>query len=421
MIVPSAGRISGTLRVPGDKSISHRALIVGTIAKGKQLVEGIPRSQDVRSTITCLRSLGAFIEEMPDGRYLVLSKELVGGATLDAGNSGTTARLLAGLLAGQPLTSTIDGDESLRRRPMKRVIEPLTLMGAEIKTPFGDRLPITVKGGHLRGITYRLPVASAQVKSAILIAGLAAEGETVVEEPIATRDHTERLLAAMSASVTRQDGRIAVRGGSRLRSIHVRVPGDFSSAAFFMAAAICLPDSELYLPAVGANPGRTGMLRALQEMGARIEIVNKDRYLEEPVADLIVRSSSLHGVTVEGTSIPTMIDELAVLAVIATQADGETVVKNAGELRHKESDRIASIVDNLVLLGADIEARSDGFAVRGPTPLKGTSVHSRGDHRIAMAMAVAGLLAEGETKISGSEAIDISYPRFFEDLWTVVR
>jgi 3-phosphoshikimate 1-carboxyvinyltransferase len=412
--------MTGTLRVPGDKSIAHRALILGSIARGKQVVEGVPLSTDLQSTMSCLRSLGTFLEEMPDGRILVLAKEFASGVTLDAGNSGTTARLLSGLLAAHPIETAIDGDQSLRRRPMDRIAEPLSRMGATITTSEG-RLPMRIKGGDLKGITYRLPVPSAQVKSAILIAGLGADGDTVVEEGIPTRDHTERLLRAMAVPVEDENGRISVQGSAVPKATHVKIPGDISSAAFFIVAALCLDQSEIYLPTLGVNPTRTGLIRVLEEMGANIEYVNRDMFLEEPIADIAVRSSGLTGVTVADELIPSLIDELPILAVAATQAEGETVVSGAQELRHKESDRIASTVDSLKTLGADIEARADGFVVRGPTRLKGGTVSSFGDHRIAMAMAMAGLLADGETEIEGSDVIDVSYPAFFNDVIAVVR
>lgn len=420
MILHSAERIEGTVRVPGDKSIAHRALILGAVARGKQVVEGIPRGADVRQTAACLRELGVFAEEMPDGRYLVLSKPLSGGRRLDAGNSGTTTRLLAGVLAGHDIETTIDGDASLRRRPMDRIAEPLTSMGASITTTDG-RLPMTIKGGGLHGITYEMPIASAQVKSALLIAGLFAEGRTTVMEPAPTRDHTERMLRAMGVPVESEGGTISIDGPALPKATVIRVPGDLSAAAFLMVAAICLRHSEVYLPSIGINETRSGLIDILTAMGASIEIVNRDTYLEEPVGDVVVRSSKLHGTRVDPHVAPTLIDELPVLALAATQAEGETVVTGAAELRHKESDRIAAIATNLGALGADIEARDDGFVVRGPTPLRGARVSSHGDHRIAMTMAVAAFLAEGTTDISSADAIDVSYPNFFEDLSTVLR
>jgi 3-phosphoshikimate 1-carboxyvinyltransferase len=420
MRIEQAERISGTLRVPGDKSITHRALILGSIARGKQIIEGAPKSADIESTITCLRSLGTFVEETPDGRLLVLAKGLAGGRTLDAGNSATTARILSGLLAGHPLEVTIDGDESLRNRPMDRVAEPLVRMGARVATS-GGRLPMTISGGRLQAIRYRLPVASAQVKSAVLIAGISADGETTVDETIPTRDHTERLLRAMAVPVSTHGGAVSIRGNGAPRATWVKVPADVSSAAFFIVAALCLPNSEVYLPSVGANPTRTGLIRALEDMGGRIERVERDSFLEEPVTDLVVSSSRLRGLEIGGEMVPSLIDELPILAVAATQAEGETIVSGAGELRHKESDRVAAIVDGLRSLGADIEGTADGFVVRGPVALTGARVRSFGDHRIAMALAIAGLIARGTTVIDGAHSVEISYPRFWRDLVTLTR
>jgi 3-phosphoshikimate 1-carboxyvinyltransferase len=420
MILHSAQRIKGTVRVPGDKSIAHRALILGAIAKGKQVIDGVPRGIDLQSTIDCLHALGTFVEEMPDGRVLVLAKELHTSATLDAGNSGTTARLLSGILAGHDIETTIDGDDSLRRRPMQRIAQPLTQMGATITTSDGH-LPMTIHGGHLRGTRYRPPAASAQVKSAILLAGLFAEGSTVVEEPLATRDHTERMLRTMGVPVESEGGTITLHGPASPRAVQIKVPGDISSAAYLMVAATCLEGSELYLPSIGVNTTRSGLVKVLMSMGADIDVVNNDMYADEPIADVIVKPASLHGISVDASLIPSMIDELPILAVAATQAEGDTVVAQAQELRNKESDRIASVVSNLRALGADIEDREDGFIVHGPTPLRGTKVDSFGDHRIVMAMAVAAFIADGSTRISNAGVIDISYPTFFEDLSTVLR
>jgi 3-phosphoshikimate 1-carboxyvinyltransferase len=420
MILHSAERIAGTVRVPGDKSIAHRALILGAICRGKQVVGGVPDGADIHSSVGCLRALGTFVEEMPDGRMLILSKPLTGGVTLDAGNSGTTARLLAGVLAGQNSETTIDGDASLRRRPMDRVADPLTKMGAVVTTKDG-RLPMTVKGGSLRGIEYTPPVASAQVKSAVLLAGLFAEGRTTITEPAPTRDHTERMLQAMGVSVTRDGNRVSITGPDYPHATEVRVPGDVSSAAYLIVAATCLPGSEIYLPSVGVNPTRRGLLDVMTRMGAEIETVNSDTYLGEPVADIIVRAAELRGVEVNAAEVPRLIDELPILAVAATQAEGDTTVTGAAELRHKESDRIETTVSNLRALGANIDATDDGFVVHGPTPLAGAPVDSRGDHRIAMSMAVAAFIARGTTRIDGSDAIHVSYPGFFEDLSAVVR
>ena len=421
MIIESARRLRGRIRVPGDKSIAHRALILGTLARGKHVVEGMPFAKDVFSTISCLRSLGASIDVEPEGRVLVTSGQFLSKRMLYAGNSGTTVRLLSGLLAGHSIETTLDGDDSLRKRPMDRIAEPLTEMGASITMVSGGRLPMTIHGGNLKGIRYRLPVPSAQVKSAILIAGLFADGDTTVEEVIPSRDHTERLLAAMSVPIEKEHGKITVHGGSSLIPAVVKVPGDLSSAAFFIVAAVCLAGSEIYLPATGTNPTRTGLLEILKTMGADVEFVDRETLLEEPAADLIVKSSPLKGVTIDRALVPTLIDELPILAVAATQAEGTTTVSGAEELRYKESDRITAMVDNLRRLGANIEPTEDGFVVRGPVRLRGATVRAHGDHRIAMAMAVAGLLAEGRTTIEDAAVVDISYPGFYEDLRTLAR
>jgi len=422
--IEPASRLRGVLKVPGDKSISHRALILGAIARGRHVIDGLSPAEDVRCTAQALRDMGCFIETMPDGRTLVLSHGLVDEATVDAGNSGTTARLLAGLAAGLDATIKIDGDDSLRRRPMERIAEPLAAMGAAITTAEGGTLPITIKGGGLKGVRYELPVASAQVKSAILIAGLFAKGDTTVVEPVRTRDHTELMLSAMGMDVRILDREVTVTGGTRLRGGHISVPGDCSSAAYLAAAAACLPDSEVYMPVTGVNPTRTGFLEILKEMGAEISIESVHEMSGERVADVIVRTASngLQAVALDDpATVVACIDELPILAVAASQAHGETTVRGAAELRVKESDRITAIVENMSAMGADINELEDGFQVRGPARLKGAPVSPRGDHRIAMAMTIAGLLAEGDTTIDDASVVEISYPSFFADLSTLLR
>jgi 3-phosphoshikimate 1-carboxyvinyltransferase len=422
-------RLEGILKVPGDKSISHRALILGATARGKHVVEGISTSLDVETTARCLRDLGCFIEEMPDGRTLVLAHgvdaqaEGTEGVGLDAGNSGTTARLLCGLVAGLGVRCRIDGDDSLRRRPMQRVVEPLSLMGASISTTMAGTLPIDLSGGNLTGITYELPVASAQVKSAILIAGLFAKGDTTVVEPVPTRDHTERMLAAMGAEVRREGNAVTVSGGQRLEGARIAVPGDFSSAAYFIVAASLIPGSDLYLPSTGVNPTRTGLLSVLESMGAAVSVENETEVSGEPSADVAARAAgALRGVTIDDPAlVASIIDEIPVVAVAATQAEGKTSIRGAGELRHKESDRIQAIADNLRRMGADVVDHEDGLTVTGPTRLRGAAVSSFGDHRIAMAMAVAGMLADGETEIDDASIVDISFPGFFNNLLAVSR
>ncbi|MHC4944972.1 MAG: 3-phosphoshikimate 1-carboxyvinyltransferase [Planctomycetota bacterium] len=421
-VVEKAEKVRGTVHVPGDKSVAHRALILGALAKGKQTVEGLPPSEDVKSTAACLRTLGCRIEESSDHVVEVTPpEEWVQDQTLDAGNSGTSARLLAGLVAGAGINCLIDGDDSLRKRPMKRIAEPLRQMGAKVETSKAGGLPMRIEAGGLKGITYKSPVASAQLKSAVLLAGLFASKETTVIEPAQSRDHTERMLEAMGVGVERDGLAVTVPGGATPDAIHVPVPGDLSSALFFIAAAAIIPGSEVLLPGVGINPTRTGALAVLERMGAMIALEDVRGAAGEPIADIRVISHDLKGVEIAGDIIPRLIDELPVLAVVATRSEGETCVRDAQELRFKESDRIDAVVQNLSRLGADIEAKEDGFIIRGPCPLKGTGTDSFGDHRIAMAMAVAGLAADGKTAINNSETVAISYPNFFDDLRKVCR
>ncbi len=420
--IHKANRLEGTLKVPGDKSISHRALILGAAARGRQTIDGIADSADVRTTMEALRTMGCFVESMPDGRTIVLSHAIASEFDLDAGNSGTTARLLAGFAAARARRCRIDGDASLRKRPMARVAEPLARMGARVVLANGGTLPASIEGGALRGVQYEIPVPSAQVKSALLIAGVFADGDTTVVERTPTRDHTEIMLSAMGANITRTGNSITVRGGSPLEGVHVTVPGDFSSAAYFLVAAILVPGSRVQLPFTGVNPRRAGLMNVLERMGASFSIDALHTGIDEHAGDLSTSHTRLHGVVVdEPAAIASMIDEIPVFAVAATQAEGRTEVRGAGELRHKESDRIKAIVDNLKAMGADIEAFDDGFAIQGPTPLRGVPVSSFGDHRIAMAMAIAGLIADGTTTIDDPSVVEISYPKFFADLRTLVR
>lgn len=420
-IVERAARLEGFLKVPGDKSISHRALILGAAGRGRQVIDGLSDAADVRTTAQALRAMGCFVESMPDGRTIVLPSTLLASFDIDAGNSGTTARLLAGLAAGRATRCRIDGDASLRRRPMGRVAEPLVRMGARVVLADGGTLPATVEGGSLRGIEYALPVASAQVKSALLIAGLFADGDTTVIEPVATRDHTEIMLAAMGVELARDGYRVTVHGGSRPEGTHVTIPGDISSAAFFVAAALIRPGSDVHLPFTGINPRRTGVLTVLRSMGADITIEVSHEGCEA-AADLTVRSSELRGVEIDDPAlVASIIDEIPVIAVAATQAHGVTIIRGAGELRHKESDRIEATVSNLRAMGARIEAIDDTITIEGPTPLRGAAVRSLGDHRIAMALTVAGLAATGRTEIDDAGAVEISYPGFYNDLRTLIR
>jgi 3-phosphoshikimate 1-carboxyvinyltransferase len=418
-------KLRGTVRVPGDKSVSHRTALLGAVASGTSYVRRFLASNDGRSTLACLEALGVRhrLDEREPG-VATLEVDGVGlhglreaDDVLDAGNSGTTLRLLSGLLAGQPFLSVLTGDSSLRSRPVDRIIAPLREMGAALSARDGDRLPpLSIKGGALRGIRYRLPVASAQVKSAVLLAGLFAEGETVVEEPEATRDHTERLLRAMGAGLEREGPGVRLAPPAALEPLDVEVPGDLSAAAFWIVAAAAHPDAEIVLPGVGVNPTRTGLLDALSMMGANIDVGEQRMAGGEPVADITVRSSRLHGIQADGELVLRMMDEAPAFAVAAAVAEGRTTVRDASELRVKESDRIASLVRELSKMGIAIEEHPEGFAIDGGRPLRGGSVDGGGDHRLTMALAVAGLLAEGETVVADEESVSVSYPGYWRDL-----
>lgn len=420
-VIRRPARIRATIQVPPDKSISHRALIFNAIATGDATVERLLDSDDVRSTARCLGALGAQID-WPAGS----ANARIAGAgmhglfeseeVLDCGNSGTTMRLLSGLLAAHPLLSILTGDGSLRRRPMARIIGPLRRMGADIHARAGDTLaPIVIRGGGLKAIEFHSPVASAQVKSAVLLAGLYAEGETQVTEPSRSRDHTERMLTAMGADVAVRNDTVSLGPASHLSALSLRVPGDISSAAPWLVLGACHPDAEITLLGVNTNPSRTGLLDILYEMGADIELSEERASGGEPVADITVRSSKLRGMTVAGSTIPRAIDELPLVAVLGCFADGPTVVRDAAELRVKESDRVEAVARSLGRLGVHVTALDDGFRVDGGSALRGGQVDGQGDHRIGMLGAIAGSLAEGETHIENA-AVEVSYPRFFEDL-----
>jgi len=415
------GSVRGTARVPGDKSISHRALMFGALAQGTSHARHVADSADCRATRRVVEMLGARVRDVAPGELEIEGPGLDGlsepADVLDAANSGTTTRLMAGILAARPFYSVITGDASLRARPMGRVVEPLTRMGAAILGRDGGRLlPLTIRGGALRAIDYRLPVASAQVKSAVLLAGLGAEGTTRVREPVPSRDHTERMLGYLGAPVRYAEGMIEVDGGVVPRPFNLDVPGDISSAAFFLAAALLAPESAVTLPAIGVNKTRTGVLDALRAMSGDVAVADETLDGPEPVATLTARSSRLSGTEIGGALIPRLLDELPLLALVATQAHGRTVVRDAAELRVKESDRIATTAGELRRLGAGITETPDGFIVEGPTRLRGARCHSHGDHRIAMMLAVAGLIADGETIIEGAECVEVSFPGFFDTL-----
>jgi len=417
-IFPVRG-LSGTVWVPGDKSVSHRAAFLGCLSKDGIEVANYSPGADCASTLRCLRQLG-FSVTRQEGSVHVSRGEGPGEpkGTLDAGNSGTTARLLCGLVSGiSGVFAMIMGDESLSRRPMNRVVDPLRNLGARIDGRDGGRfLPLSIRGTRLVGGTCTLAVASAQVKTALMIAGLCSQGSVTVIEPLATRDHTEIMLEHLGVPLRREDRTITTYPFDDLPGGSWRIPGDFSSAAFWTVAAAIVPGSELSLPGVGLNPTRTGLLRVLEGMGLSAKVEDPSTSGGEPTGTLRVRSSRLEGTRVVREQVPTMVDELPVLAVAATQAHGITEIRGAEELRVKECDRIAAMAEGLSALGADIEAHPDGWTIRGPKPLKGGVVNSRGDHRIAMALAVAALAARGPVEIEGTGCVDISYPGFFADL-----
>jgi len=418
--------LGGVISVPGDKSISHRSMILNAIAQGDALVQGLSGGDDVISTMRCLQAMGVSIEPAgTPGSYTVKGR----GAQLtepedilDAGNSGTSMRLLSGILASQSFASVITGDGSLRSRPMQRVVQPLKQMGAQIMGRQDDSLaPLVIRGGNLRGIEYDLPMASAQVKSAIMLAGLSASGETVIHQPALSRDHTERMVLAMGGKIE-ENGLDLVIHPAELKAVDITVPGDISSAAFWMVAGLCHSNARILIRGVGLNPSRTGLVDVLQAMGAGDSLQLLDERTEggEPVADILVTSTELHGVEVGGDMIPRMLDEVPILAVAACFATGDTVIRDAAELRVKETDRIATTVGELTRLGANIEPREDGMVIHGRQAgggeLTGADCESHGDHRLAMSMTVAGLLASGETTVHGAADASVSYPEFWQDL-----
>ncbi|MFK2876464.1 3-phosphoshikimate 1-carboxyvinyltransferase [Rhodanobacter hydrolyticus] len=412
-----AGPLRGSVGVPGDKSVSHRALMFGALAKGRSRIRGFLEGEDTRATAAVLQQLGVRIETPAEGERVVHGVGLHGlrasADPLDCGNAGTGMRLLAGLLAGQAFDSTLIGDASLSKRPMRRVTNPLAAMGARIDTQDGLP-PLHVRGGQrLQGIRYELPVASAQVKSALLLAGLYAEGETEVIEPHPTRDYTERMLAAFGWPIAFEPGQAKLSGGHALRATDVDVPADFSSAAFFLVAASIVPGSELKLPAVGLNPRRTGLLEALRLMGADIRIENPRESGGEPVGDLVVRHAPLHGVELPEALVPDMIDEFPALFVAAAMAAGRTVIRGAAELRVKESDRLAAMATGLRALGIAVDETPDGATIHGGT-LAGGTIESLTDHRIAMSFAVAGLVAQAPVRINDCRHVATSFPGFMD-------
>ncbi len=428
--IQTQGRLEGTVSTAGDKSISHRAALLNSIADGTAHVSNFCVGDDRTSMLGCLRGLGVEITKCSDcdlcpdeDCFKVVGVGLNGlqepSDVLHAGNSGTTTRLVAGLLAGQPFLSVLTGDDSLRSRPMGRIVDPLREMGAGFMGRNGDSLlPLAVRGGNLKAVEYDLKVASAQVKSAILIAGLYADGRTVVRSPGQSRDHTERMMRHMGADADINGLSVSVQA-SNLTATDVRVPGDISSAAFWMVAGAAHPNASIRLSNVGINPSRTGVIEVLKSMGASLRMENVVEDESEPAADIIVESSDLRGVEIGGDIIPQVIDEIPVLALAAARAKGETVIRDAEELRVKESDRITATVTGLARLGVDVEETEDGMVIRGGNKLHGANVNSFGDHRIAMTMGIAGTIADGETTIDGADAADVSYPTFWSTLESV--
>ncbi|MDP3048873.1 MAG: 3-phosphoshikimate 1-carboxyvinyltransferase [Thermodesulfovibrionales bacterium] len=444
-----AQRLKGELIPPPDKSISHRAVILSSLAKGKSIVRNFLRAEDTMRTMNAMKMLGVDIEQQTSraaeqqskgkdttallhycSTDLVIHSNGIHGLqepedVIDCGNSGTTIRLLSGVLSGNPFLSVLTGDSSLRSRPMGRVITPLRQMGADIMARDNDRYPpIAVRGRKLKAIKYDMPVASAQVKSALLLAGLYADGETEISEPIKSRDHTERMLSSYGVRIDIEGLKIKIKGGQELKAKDMDVPGDFSSAAFFIVAALLIPDSDITIKGVGINPTRTGLLDVLKSMGAEIELtnirdvsLNSSLFADEPVADIHCKGGKgLKAVNITKEQIPALIDEFPILCIAATQADGVTTIRGAEELRVKESDRIKAMATEMRKMGVEAEELSDGISIKGNANLKGASINSCGDHRIAMAFSVAALIAKGTTTIKGTSAVNISFPKFFEIL-----
>ncbi|MCI5622667.1 MULTISPECIES: 3-phosphoshikimate 1-carboxyvinyltransferase [Anaerostipes] len=412
--------LQGELSIPGDKSISHRAVMFGSLAKGTTHISNFLSGADCLATIDCFRKMGVEIEQngtdvtvYGNGLHGLKQPEEI----LDVGNSGTTTRLISGILAGQDFQVTLSGDASLNKRPMKRIMNPLKMMGADIESVNGNGCaPLHICGGKLKGIHYESPVASAQVKSCALLAGLYADGKTSVTEPVLSRNHTELMLRSFGVQVDSEGTTATITPPDEMYATDITVPGDISSATFFIVAGLITPNSHICLKNVGINPTRDGILRVCRDMGADITLENIVDNGGEPTADIIVKTSHLKGTVIGGEVIPTLIDEIPVIALLAAFADGETVIKDAAELKVKESDRIALTVDNLVKMGVDATATDDGMIIRGGNKLHGASIHCKYDHRIAMTFSIAGINADGETIIEDAECVDVSYPTFYDQL-----
>ena len=422
MIMKHFDRLQGEVTVPGDKSISHRSIMLGSLAKGTTEVTGFLQGADCLSSISCFQKMGIDINNNPETNTVLIHGKGLHGLSapsdvLDVGNSGTTTRLMSGILAAQPFTSTVDGDASIRKRPMGRIMTPLSMMGASFESLATDKCaPFKIHGGNLQGIHYESPVASAQVKSAILLAGLYADGQTSVIEPALSRNHTELMFESFGIDIKTIGTTATVTSAKELIAQKIEVPGDISSAAYFIVAGLITPNSEITIKNVGINPTRDGILTVCKNMGADITLSNVKDDIGEPVADITVRTSSLHGCTIEGDIIPKLIDEIPVIAIMAAFANGTTIIKDAQELKVKESNRIDVMVNNLSSMGVDIEGTEDGMIIRGGKPLHAATIDSKLDHRIAMSFAIAGGLADGDTEIIGAECVNISYPNFYSDL-----
>ncbi len=417
MIIKPAKNILGAIRLPGDKSISHRYAMLAAIAEGTTRLSNFSSGADCASTLSCVRQLGCKVQREAQMIEIEgLERLRQPQESLDCGNSGSTMRMLSGILAGQDFECDLHGDESLSRRPMGRIMTPLRQMGAEITSAASDRPPLHIRGGHLHGIEYVTPIASAQVKSAVLFAGLLAEGDTIVEEPFRTRDHSEQALRAFGAELSRSRNRTTIPGGQKLKAIQATVPGDISSAAFFLCAAALFPDSNLVIENLLLNPTRAALLDVLTLLGARISVINLEDHHGELVGTVKLEHGRLKGTTIEGATSVALIDELPVLAAIAPYTSEGVEIRDAKELRVKESDRIAVVARNLRAMGAECEEREDGLRVPGNQRLHGAEIDSAGDHRIAMAFSVAAVGAEGESVIHGADAARISFPEFFDVL-----
>lgn len=425
MIFQNATRLKGEISIPGDKSISHRAVMFGSLAKGTTTIQHFLSGADCLSTISCFQSMGVSITKDADlirieGNGLHGLKKPAD--TLYTGNSGTTTRLISGILAAQDFETTLTGDASICKRPMKRIMDPLSMMGADITSINQNNCaPLLIRPSKLHGIHYNSPVASAQVKSSILLAGLYASDKTSVTEPTLSRNHSELMLSSFGAKVESQETTATIYPEPELMGQEIIVPGDISSAAYFIAAGLLVPNSEILIKNVGINPTRDGIIKVANMMGADIKLLNETCVAGEQTADLLVHSSSLHGTIVEGDIIPTLIDEIPIIAIMAAYADGETIIRDAAELKVKESDRIAVMSDNLKLLGCDVTPTDDGMIIRGGKPLHGANLDSKLDHRIAMSFAIAGLLTDGQIDMKDAECVNISYPDFYSDLASLIQ